>query len=237
MKRSNIKRLVLVVIAITVLLSFIPAAAADSGKRKTIIRPIEDWLAPVVRHSLGAMPDYDNGLLIWTFLDDPTIPHWASALDYNPKGYVIERELKDNILLVTVHMRAKDVPFYITNFVLPIPMATPIFTGVMDFTYELQFTIDLDTLGPDDYDEDGNIIYRPWDYYVWELGTFESVFLCGHATGEFLNSYDGWEAGDTGKMHVISFIVKVGADYTGPNPYYNFLGLLEITLITNINFH
>ncbi|MBY8987148.1 MAG: hypothetical protein KGD61_01750 [Candidatus Lokiarchaeota archaeon] len=217
--------------------SFIPFVAAGEGSGKVTKRPIEDWLAPVVEHPLGGMPDWDNGLLIWTFLDNPSIPHWASALDYDPEGFVSERELKNNILLVTVKMRAKDVPFYITSLVTPIPDAIPIFYGAMDFTYELKFTIDLDTLGSDDYDENGNIIYHTWDYYVWDLLNFESVFLCGHGSGEFLNSYDSWEEGDTAKMHVISNIVAVGEDYKGPNPYYNWLGLFEITLVSNINFH
>ncbi len=238
MKRSEMKRLVLVVIVLTTIFSFIPAAVAYSGKGKINKRPIEDWLAPVVRDPMGGMPDYDKMLIIWSFLDDPTKPHWASALDYDPKGFVIERELENNILLITIKMHVKNAPFHVTNFYLPIPEAIHIFSGIMNFTYELKFTIDLGILGPDDYDEDGNIIYRPWGYYIWEGGgIFESVFLCGHGSGEFLNSYDGWEEGDTAKMHVISFIVKVGEDYTGPNPYYNFLGLLEIALISNINFH
>lgn len=237
MKRLKIKRLVLAVIVITVIFSFIPAAVADRGKRKTTIRPIEDWLAPVVRSPLGGMPDWDKGLVIWTFLDDPTIPHWASALDYDPKGFVIEKELKNNIMLITVNMRVKDAPFYILTLSGSIPTATQIFCGVMDFIYQLKFTIDLDTLGPDDYDEDGNIIYHPWDYYVWQLGTLVSVFLCGNGSGEFINSYDGWEEGDTAKMNTINFIVVVGEDYTGPNPYYNILGLFEIVLVSNINFH
>ncbi len=238
MKRQNInkKRILLVMVGI-LMFSCIPFVVAHAGNGGVIKRPIEEWLAPVIDIPLGAMPDYDNGILIWTFLDDPTIPHWASALDYDPKGCVIERELKNNILLVTVKMRAKDVPFYITSFMLPIPDAIPIFSGVMDFTYELKFTIDLDTLGSDDYNEEGNIIYHTWDYYVWDLLNFESVFLCGHGSGQFLNSYGSWEEGDTAKMHVISFIVAVGEDYTGPNPYYNWLGLFEITLVSNINFH
>lgn len=236
MKRAQMKRLVLFVIVLTTIFSFIPAAVAYSGRGKVNIRPIEDWLLPVVRHPMGGMPDLDKGLIIWTFLDDPTIPHWASALDYDPEGFVLERELKDNILLLTVNMRVKNAPFYITK--LLDPMINPIFRGAMDFSYELKFTIDLDTLGPDDYDENGNIIYHPWNYYVWlGGGTFESVFLCGHGSGEFVNSYDGWEEGEIAKMHVISNFVRVGEDYTGPNPYYNFLGLLEIPLISKINFH
>ncbi|MCK4286183.1 MAG: hypothetical protein KAX18_08265 [Candidatus Lokiarchaeota archaeon] len=238
MKRQNRnKKLILLAIVGILMFSFIPFVVADSRNGGVTKRPIEDWLTPVIRHPLGAMPDYDNGILIWTFLDDPTIPHWASALDYDPKGCVIERELKNNILLVTVKMRAKDVPFYITSFMVPIPSAIPIFKGVMDFTYELKFTIDLDTLGPDDYNEEGNIIYHTWDYYVWELFTLESVFLCGHGSGEFLNSYDSWDEGDTAKMHIISFMVVAGEDYTGPNPYYNLQGLFEIVLVSNINFH
>ena len=238
MKRKNInKKLILLAIAGILMFSVIPFVAAGNGSGRVTTRPIKDWLAPVATMPLGGMPDYNKGLIIWTFLDDPAIPHWASALDYDPKGCVIERELKNNILLVTVKMRAKDVPFYITSLITPIPIATPIFCGLMDFTYELKFTINLDTLGSDDYDENGNIIYHTWDYYVWELFTLESVFLCGHGSGEFVNSYDGWEEGDTAKMHTINNIVVVGEEYTGPNPYYNFLGLFEIVLVTNINFH
>ena len=238
MKRQKInKKLTLLAIVGILTFSYIPFVAAGNGNGRVTKRPIEDWLAPVTDIPLGAMPDYDNGILIWPFLDDPTIPHWASALDYDPKGCVIERELKNNILLVTVKMRAKDVPFYITSFMLPIPDAIPIFSGVMDFTYELKFTIDLDTLGPDDYNEEGNIIYHTWDYYVWELFTFESVFLCGQGSGKFLNPYDSWDEGDTAKMHIISSMVKAGEDYTGPNPYYNLQGLFEIVLVSSINFH
>jgi len=236
-RQNNNKKLILLAIVGILMFSCIPFVVADSGNGGVIKRPIEDWLAPVVDIPLGGMPDWDNGLLIWTFLDNPSIPHWASALDYDPKGSVIERELKNNILLVTVKMRAKDVPFFITSIMTPIPSAIPIFSGVMDFTYELKFTIDLGTLGPDDYNEEGNIIYHTWDYYVWELLTFESVFLSGHGSGTFLNSYDSWEEGDTAKMHVISFMVVAGEDYTGPNPYYNILGLFEIVLVSNINFH
>ena len=236
MKQQKINRKLTIIAIIGILvLSFVPYVAAGNGNGRVTKRPIEDWLAPVVDVPLGAMPDWDNGLFIWTFLDDLS-PHWASALDYDPKGCVIERELKNNILLVTVKMRAKDVPFYITSLMWEESFYKPIFYGVMDFTYELKFTIDLDTLGPDDYNEEGNILYRTWDYYVWDLLNFESVFLCGHGSGEFLNSYDSWEEGDTAKMHVISNIVVAGEDYTGPNPYYNWLGLLEIVLVSNINF-
>ena len=239
MKRSKIKRLVLVVIVITVIFSFIPAAAARRGKGKINIRPIEDWLAavPAGAPPLGGMPYWDEGLGVWTLLDDPSIPHWDSAMVYDPKGLVLERELKDNILLVSVNMRIKGVPFYILTLAPSVPEAIPIFYGVMDFTYQLKFTIDLDTLEPEDYDDDGNIIYHPWNYYVFVLRTLVSVFLCGHGSGTFLNSYDGWEEGDLAKMNTINFIVVVGEDYTGPNPYYNILGLFEIVLVANINFH
>jgi len=234
MKSKLIKKLILITTLGIFLFGLTVSVQGAQTERK---RPIEDWLAPVVRSPLGGMPYWDKGLVIWTFLDDPTIPHWDSALDYDPEGFVIEKELKNNIMLITVNMRVKDAPFYILTLSGSIPTATQIFYGVMDFTYQLKFTIDLDTLGPDDYDEDGNIIYHPWDYYVWELRTLVSVFLCGHGSGEFLNSYDGWEEGDTAKMNTINFIVVAGEDYTGSNPYYNILGLFEIVLVDNINFH
>jgi hypothetical protein len=222
--------------------SFISTVAACD--RRVIKRPIGDWLAPVEllppgvpRLPMGGMPDWDNGLLIWPFLDDPATRHWASALDYNPRGSVLGRELKNNMMLVTVKMHVKGAPFYIrsltTDFSNPLDN---IFSGSMDFSYELKFTIDL--TNPEHYDEDGNIVFHTWKYYVFDGGgTFKSVFLCGHGTGQFLNPYGSWEEGDTGKMHVISYMVAVGPDYTGPKPYYNLNGLYEIPLVSNIHFH
>jgi hypothetical protein len=222
--------------------SFISTVAACD--RRVIKRPIGDWLAPVEllppgvpRLPMGGMPDWDNGLLIWPFLDDPATRHWASALDYNPRGSVLGRELKNNMMLVTVKMHVKGAPFYIrsltTDFSNPLDN---IFSGSMDFSYELKFTIDL--TNPEHYDEDGNIVFHTWKYYVFDGGgTFKSVFLCGHGTGQFLNPYGSWEEGDTGKMHVISYMVAVGPDYTGPKPYYNLNGLYERPLVSNIHFH
>ena len=219
--------------------SFISTAAAFD--RRVIKRPIGDWLAPVellppvLNLPLGGMPDWDKGLAIWAFLDDPANLHWASALNYNPKGFVLGRELKNNMMLVTVKMHVKGAPFYITT-IMGIAPETCIFHGSMDFSYELKFTIDL--TNPEHYDEDGNIIFHPWNYYVFlGGGTFVSVFLCGYGTGQFLNPYGSWEEGDTGKMHVISYMVAVGPDYTGSNPYYNINGLYEIPLISKIHFH
>ena len=107
----------------------------------------------------------------------------------------------------------------------------------MDYIYQLRFTIDLDTLGPDDFDEDGNIKYMPWWWYVWVTFTLQSVLICGRGSGEFVNPYDSWEVGDTAKMHTIHYLVIVGEDYTGSNPNYNLYGLNGITLIDNIILH
>ena len=236
MKRLKI---VLVVIALTVIFSFIPLAAAYSGKRKATIRPIEDWLTavPAGSSSLGGSPFLDEALVLLPLLDQwLPFPHWDSAMNYDPEGFVLERELKDDILLVSINMRLKGVPFYIVTFP-PSPGAIPIFSGVLDFIYQLKFTIDLNTLGPEDYDDEGNIIYHPWNYYVYFLCNLVSVFLCTHGSGTFLNSYDNWEEGDTAEMNTINFIVVVGEDYTGSNPYYNILGLFEILLVDHINFY
>jgi hypothetical protein len=244
MKRTKLSQKILLSVIFGIMIfSFITTVAASEGR--VIKRPIEDWLAAVEllppedpKLPLGGMPDWDKGLFIWPFLDDPTAFHWVSALDYNPQGCVLERKLKDNIMLVTVKMHVKGAPFYIRTASNDFFAATDIFCGYMDFSYELKFTIDLTTLEPEDYDEEGNIIFHTWNYYVWlGGGIFVSVFLCGHGTGQFLNPYDSWEEGDTGKMHVISNIVAVGPDYTGPNPYYNMLGLNEILLVSNIHFH
>jgi hypothetical protein len=239
MKHTKLSRKILLSAIVGIMIfSFVSTAAAC--ERTVIKRPIEDWLAPVellppvLNLPMGGMPDWDNDLVIWTFLDDPATLHWASALAYNPRGYVLGRELKNNMMLVTVKMHVKGAPFYITNTVGITP-ETSIFNGFMDFSYELKFTIDL--TNPAHYDEDGNFIFHTWKYYVFGPdGTFVSVFLCGHGTGQFLNPYGSWEQDDTGEMHVISYMVAVGPDYEGPNPYYNLNLLNEIVLVSNIHF-
>ena len=241
MKHTKLSRKILLSAIVGIMIfSFVSTAAAC--ERTVIKRPIEDWLAPVellppvLNLPMGAMPDWDNGLFIWPFLDNPATMHWASALALNPQGYVLGRELKNNMMLITVKMHVKGAPFYIRN--PTVDFSNPlddIFFGYMDFSYELKFTINL--TNSEHYDEDGNFIFHTWKYYVFgPNGTFVSVFLCGHGTGQFLNPYGSWGEDDTGKMHVISYMVAVGPNYEGPKPYYNLNGLNEIVLVSNIHF-
>ena len=243
MEKPQLKRIVLSVVIILVFSSLIPVTTAYRGRR-TRIRPIEGWLMANNRVDdmpMGGMPDWDKGLIIWSHLVDssyPPVGYYKPPLTCLYHGNVLEKSLKDNKVLVTVNLHLKDAPFLITNFAASIPSAVPIFRGIMQYFYRLQFTIDLDTLGPDDYDDDGNIIYRPWWWYVWVLFTFKSVTLIAQGDGEFLTSYGGWNEGDSAKMNTIVSMVYVGPDYTGSNPTYNYnAGLFEITLISMINFH
>ncbi|MFX0176431.1 MAG: hypothetical protein ACFE85_09390 [Candidatus Hodarchaeota archaeon] len=232
MKRLKIEKLVLMIILLTAVFSFIPAAAACGRKGSIRIRPIEDWLAvvPAGRPPLGGMPYWDKGLVLWTLRDSIAPPQWDSAMNYNPKGYVLERETRNNMLLLSVNMHIKGVPFYILTLA-----NEPIFYGHMDFRYQLKLAIDLDTV---EYDDDGNIIYQTWDSYVFSTpSALVSVFLCAQGSGTFLNSYDDWEEGDQAKMNTINYVVVVGEDYTGSNPYYNILGLFEILVVAKLNFH
>lgn len=242
MAKLKTKRVVLFVLVFSIILSLIPAATAFSGRRSSNIRPIEDWLIAnnlVDDMPMGGMQDWEKNLLIWPHMTDPSYAPYGYYLpplecDYN--GFIIEKKGKDNILLVTINLRVKDAPFFITmpSEVGGIPTHTPIFTGIMDYIYQLRFTIELDeyTL----FDENGNVIYQAWWWYVWEYFTLESVFLCGRGSGEFVNDFGSFEAGDTAKMHTIHYMVVV-EDYTGPNPNYNLYGLYGLILIDNINFH
>jgi hypothetical protein len=243
MKKPQLKSLVFCVIVMTVVLSAIPAAMAYR-ERQIKIRPIEDWLLAnnlVNDLPMGGMPDYDKGLTIWPHLADPTyapVGYYIPPLTCDYHGIIVERKLSDNEILVSINLHVKDAPFYIlSDFAGDILTSTHLFHGTMDYLYQLRFTIDLDTVGPDDYDEDGNIIYKPWWWYVWVLYNLKSVFLCARGSGEFLTSYEGWEEGDTAKMTTNVFFLVVGEDYTGPNPYYNLQGLNAIVLGNMINFH
>ena len=246
MKKPQLKRLVLTVIVIMIFSSLIPATTAYKG-RSTNLRPIEDWLMAnnqVNDPPMGGMPDLEKGLIIWPQLVDHSfIPEglYKPPLTCTYSGIVLEKELDDNKILVSILLLVKDAPFIIvTSFMGDLPTSVPVFKGTMQYLYKLQFTIDLDTLDPDDpndYDENGNIRYQPWWWYVWVLYTFESVSIVAKGSGQFLTSFNGWEAGDTAKMNTHVSIRAVGEDYTGPNPTYNYLGLSEITTVSRINFH
>ncbi len=243
MEKSKIKRIALLVIVITVIFSFIPVAVAHRGKRKVKIRPIEDWLIAnnlVDDMPMGYMVDFDRNLAIEPHLIDPSYPpfgYYKPPLTCDYDGFVSERMLKDNRVLVSVNLRVKDAPFYVFIPAESIPSSTPILSGEMDYVYQLRFTIDLTTLGDNDFDENGNIKYMPWWWYVWVTFTLESVLICGRGSGEFVNPYDSWEVGDTAKMNTIHYLVIVGEDYSGSNPNYNLYGLNGITLVDNINLH
>ena len=243
MKKLEIKRLALLVIVITVMFSCIPAAAAHRTRSKVKIRPIEDWLIAnnlVDDQPMGYMVDFDRNLAIQPHLIDPSYTpygYYKLPMDCDYNGFVLEKMLKDNNILVSVHLRVKDAPFYVFIPYGPIPSGTPLVSGEMDYIYQFTFTIDLDTLGPDDFDEDGNIIYMPWWWYVWVTFTLESVLIFGRGSGEFVNPYGSWEVGDTVKMNTMHFLVVVGEDYTGSNPNYNLYGLNGITLVDNIILH
>lgn len=243
MEKSKVKRLVLLVILVTVIFSLIPAATAYGGKGKVKIRPIEDWLIAnnlVDDQPMGYMVDFDRNLAIQPHLIDPTYPPWGyykPPLDCDYDGFVAERMLKDNKVLVSVNLHVKNAPFYVFLPFGPIPDGIPILFGEMDYTYQFKFTIDLDALGPNDFDEDGNIIYMPWWWYVFVTFTLESVLICGRGSGELVNPYDSWEVGDAAKMNTMHYLVIVGEDYTGNNPNYNLYGLNGITKVDNIILH
>ena len=244
MVKPQLKRLFVLIVVVFVVFSIIPAASAYSGK-KVKVRSIEDWLLANNLDNdppMGGMPDWDKELIIWPhLLDNSYSPagFYKTPLSCSYNGFIIEKRLKDNIILVSINLHIKDAPFLIvTSFVGDLPSSIPIFRGKMDYYYQLQFTIDLETVGPDGYDENGNIKYQPWWWYVWFLFTLESVSLVARGSGEFLTSYQGWEEGDTAKMNTIVIFKVVGPDYTGNNPYYNFnQGLYEIPLVNRIDFH
>jgi len=244
MEKPQLRRLIIPIVVVLIVFSSIPAASAFSGKNEKI-RPIEDWLMANNLDNdppMGGMPDWDKGLIIWPHLvDNSYIPAglYKPPLTCSFDGFVLEKRLKDNKVLVSINLHVKDAPFLIvTSFIGDLPSSIPVFSGKMDYFYQLQFTIDLETLGPNDYDENGNIIYQPWWWYVWVLFTLESVSLVARGSGEFLTTYQGWEEGDTAKMNTLVIFKVVGSDYTGHNPYYNWNnGLYEIPLVNKINFH
>ena len=231
------KVLVLAVIGV-LLITFIPGVAAWGWSRNVTYRPIEHWLLANNADNdlpMGGMEDREKQLIIWPYLDNPKpgdmwspgvwIPIMTTETYF---GIIVLEELGDNIILVTVNLMLKDAPFLICAYGY-----VPVFRGSMDMTYQLKFTIDLDTY--EFLDDEGNIEFMYWWYYVWVIGTFKSVFLYGRGSGVFEAAYDYYEIGDTAYMSTIHYMFYV-EDHPEDDPDFNYYGLHSLIVIDRINF-
>ena len=232
MNKSKTKKLALLTTVILVIsvFSFIPAVQAKTTKRS-----IEDWLVPVPGINGHAMA-YANeaDLAIWPhnwplWLAETFVPIWDCTYD----GYVLEREVKGNKLAVTVSLHVTGVPFTLTRWIEfdpppnepPLGYQLPIFKGMMHYTLKVNFILDLDLYEiefasfndfygfyPEGYEFE-SIPYLPLVFYAYGWVSsceFGSIHFNGAGTGEFLESYDGWEVDDSAKVkvHEISMFDK-----------------------------
>ena len=230
------------ILAITVgilLLAFIPAVQAKTTKRS-----IEDWFVrdagPVGMnpHILGWGDDTD--LIIY--------PHnFRPGWDFKPiwdcsfNGYILEEEVEDGKLAVTVYLHVTDVPFKISRWF----GANVIFEGMMHYTWRFNFILDLDLyfdelvylnndirLGrgrkgfgfyPKDELNPSIVQYMPYFIYAfgwtWLSCEVVSVHVNGAGEGEFTQPYDGWLAGDSAKVK-INMVGMEDKDFEWGHPNY-----------------
>jgi len=212
MNKSKTKKLALLTTVILVIsvFSFIPTVQA-----KTSERPIMDWLqSPPFfppfgnAHSLGWIDD--TGLFMWPHFDYPR-NIWAAehpiwdCLSYN--GYVLERELTNNMIMITIYLKVDGVPFHMTY---GDPVGPLIFEGMMHYTFRWNMIIDLD-LYPPILKSDGKILYAPLILYINPVmfpELFNSVVAIGNihfngaGTGVFKADYGGWLNGESAKVKV-----------------------------------
>ncbi len=240
MNRSNIKKIVFITTLGILILAFLPAVQA-----KAYNVPLERWWEDQwwwysTNPHLGGYVDPDNSLLVrphttgGAMIEDPPGNfywqwYYKAFWDCDYDGYIHVRELngKDGYdLIVTVCRKCNDAPFILidtNNFPFPI------FEGEMKYTSFNEFKIDLD-LYPFQ-DENG------WYLPIWWVPIFgwstsdprddglEAVSSHFHAEGEgvFLDSWNGWEIGDTANVKVHQMgIVKFlfGEDDWGEHPNY-----------------
>ncbi|MFW9773085.1 MAG: hypothetical protein ACFFFB_25380 [Candidatus Heimdallarchaeota archaeon] len=224
--------------------SFIPIVIASEGKGRITTRPIEDWLIPNnsdIDLAVGGWLDFETWLVIWPHLVDPAAflnpptPSCMPILSCSYTGFILQRELNDNKLSITINLHVEDVPFYVCLNPL-----TPIFNGDMDYTYHFKFLIDLNLYPEFLFDEFGNVMFAPWYMYVYfpdMMGTeLVSIHLNGEGEGSFLESWNSWEAGDIGKMKVNN-ILLIKDDFKQDHPNYNLYGLNELLPVAFIFLH
>ncbi|MEJ2252528.1 MAG: hypothetical protein P8Y97_23065 [Candidatus Lokiarchaeota archaeon] len=220
-------------------MAFVPAVQA-----KAYNIPLERWWEDqwgyyATNPHLGGFMDPDNSLIVrphttgGEMIEDPEGDYWQwyykALWDCDYDGYIHVRELneKDGYdLMITVCIKCSDAPFVlidINNFPFPI------FKGEMKYISFHEFKIDLD-LYPFQ-DEDG--WYLPiWWMPIFGISTLDprddgiesvSSHFQGVGTGAFVDSWNGWESGDTAKVKVSQMgLVKFlyGEDDWGEHPNY-----------------
>lgn len=228
MNKSKTKKLALLTTVAILLLCFIPAVQAKTTKRSIDNWVVPEIFADpygINPHSLGWANEAD--LAIWPhnfplWLPDPFVPIW-DCTSYD--GYVLEREVKGNKLAVTVYLKVTGVPFTLTRWIEfdpppndpPFGYQLPIFTGMMHYIFKVNFILDLDMYWdefaffndwygfyPEGYEFE-SIPYMPLVFYAYGWVSsceFGSIHFNGAGTGEFIESYDGWEVDDSAKVRV-----------------------------------
>lgn len=222
MKRN---RIFLTIIVGILLLGFIPAVQANTTKR-----PIDDWILRELAHNphILGWGDLDTGLAIFPHFEIPYYGIWGECphpiWEYPHDGYILERELKDGKFDITVYLNVTDVPF-----IVRLDGVGFIFEGFMHYTFRFRFILDLNHPDYPDclIDDDGNIIYAPFAAYVFSwywnevyLSTeIVSFHVNGAGTGEFTQSYNGWNEGDFSKVKIN--IVGMTKDFEIGHPNFH----------------
>ncbi|MFW9827954.1 MAG: hypothetical protein ACFFEY_10195 [Candidatus Thorarchaeota archaeon] len=161
-------------------------------------------------------------------------PYWnfVSILDCDYHGHLFDRELPDGRHMITVFIQVKGAPVLVETYDPDPSNIITLFTGKMDYIFQLRFIVDLVEWPPwlviagfddDGFDDETGYVllpaYLPLAFdalMMYEFGLeFISVLFTGTAKGEMVNDWNGLELGDTAKV--------VGATYGSAKMGYNFI--------------
>jgi hypothetical protein len=144
MKRTNLKKILLLATVGIVVLSVIPVVYAKQPS--TSMRPIEDWF---LGNPFGASPGYADPERMIAQRSLATV---YGAASYN--GDITETFIKDKSILLTIDLEVYGMPFALRNLTAIGTDAEWFFVGEMDYTFEAHLVLEKHVPGGVMYDWD-----------------------------------------------------------------------------------
>lgn len=212
MKKTEIKKLILIATLGMCIISFLPAVV---GKADT--RPISDFTDTNDYTGVAAWADPVSNLVIFPhgFWVTPPIgePPLVSELisDCEHHGSVLERDLEDGRIMYRINLHVKGAFMWVGDW----GVNPYVFEGVMDYNFQAVVIVEGVFGGP-----------VPNLLDVWFSGTGEAPYshITGSGTGTFLVDAFGFTAGDTANVEVN----QVGLSKPEGHPFYPEMWPVEI---------
>ncbi|MFX0026941.1 MAG: hypothetical protein ACFE8M_11075 [Candidatus Hermodarchaeota archaeon] len=192
MDRSNLKKLVLV--ATIGFLICIPTVQGYYGQGGTT-RPLDPDFREAT-DDIAAWGDTDTNLVVgfhgmyieWWHGGEP---YPQTIWDCNPQGYILEEELDETHVMITVKLCIRGAYLRIWELVPQFTKYDPILIGTINYYFQIKFIHEARPGDP-----------IPWLYevYFFGYGQILDLRLLAFGKGEFLVPYGRFEPGDCARV-------------------------------------